>query len=69
MERKNGLLKRLMIQLSIVVVMALLVHYVWKETATLFDLPELKFPKGLAIAIFLRLWTYIPVLVTNKLVE
>jgi hypothetical protein len=58
MEPKKGLLKCLTIQFAIVFVMALLFHYVWMETASLFDLPEIKFPRSFAIALFLRLWTY-----------
>ena len=65
MEQKKGLLKSLTIQFAIVLTMAVLLHYVWMESTTVFDLPELKFPKSFAIALFLRLWIYMPILLTN----
>ena len=66
MERQEGLLKAITIQFVIVFVMAILLQYVWKEAASVYELAELKFPKSLAIALFLRLWVIIPVLVTNN---
>jgi len=65
MERKKGLLKFMTIQLLIVLVMAVLFHYIWMETASLFDLPKIKFPRSFAIALFLRLWTYSPGIINN----
>jgi len=65
MERKKGLLKFLTIQFAIVFIMAVLFHYVWMETALLFELPEIKFPRSFAIALFLKLWMYRPGFITN----
>jgi hypothetical protein len=66
MERKKGLLKNLTIQFAIVLLMAVIFHYVWMETTPLFDFPEIKFPRSFAIALFLRLWTYRPGFIANE---
>ena len=60
MERKKGLLKHLTMQLAIVTTLAVLFHYVWMETASIYELPELKFPKIFAIALLLRLLRFRP---------
>lgn len=66
MEHRKGLLKSLTIQFAIVFVMAVLLHYVSKEAVIQFDIAEHKFPKSLAIALFLRLWVYTPAFIMDN---